>query len=85
MIAPVGEKLLFEHTKFSAIRGGGVITPPPPPGSATAHNDCEGAALSFAPGSLVASIHRPWPSLGLYRPTSAFSSDRMYLCACMVQ
>ena len=30
VIAPVGEKLLFEHTKFSAIRGGGVITPPPP-------------------------------------------------------
>ena len=24
MIAPVGEKLLFEHTKFSATRGGGV-------------------------------------------------------------
>ena len=23
MIAPVGEKLLFEHTKFSATRGGG--------------------------------------------------------------
>ena len=28
MIAPVGEKLLFEHTKFPATRGGGgVITP----------------------------------------------------------
>ena len=23
VIAPVGEKLLFEHTKFSATRGGG--------------------------------------------------------------
>ena len=28
VIAPVGEKLLFEHTTFSATRrGGGVITP----------------------------------------------------------
>ena len=37
-IAPVGEKLLFEHTKFSATRGVGVITPTtPPPGSATVH------------------------------------------------
>ena len=26
VIAPIGEKLLFEHTKFSATRGG-VITP----------------------------------------------------------
>ena len=31
VIAPVGEKLLFEHTQFSATRGGGVITPTPPP------------------------------------------------------
>ena len=36
VIAPVGEKLLFEHTKFSATRGG-VITPTTtPPVSATA-------------------------------------------------
>ena len=33
VIAPVGEKLLFEHTQFSATRGVGVgvITPTPPP------------------------------------------------------
>ena len=36
VIAPVGEKLLFEHTKFSATRGGGGDHPyPPPPVSAT--------------------------------------------------
>ena len=29
MIAPVGEKLLFEHTKFSATRGGDHPYPPP--------------------------------------------------------
>ena len=29
VIAPVGEKLLFEHTKFSATRGGGGWSPPP--------------------------------------------------------
>ena len=34
VIAPVGEKILFEHTKISATRGG-VITPVIPPGSAT--------------------------------------------------
>ena len=33
VIAPVGEKLLFEHTKFSATRGG--WSPLPPPVSAT--------------------------------------------------
>ena len=40
MIAPVGEKLLFEHTKFSATRGGGdhPYHHPPPPVSATAIN-----------------------------------------------
>ena len=33
MIAPVGEKLLFEHNKISATRGGGDLPchPPPPP------------------------------------------------------
>ena len=31
VIAPVGEKLLFEHTTFSATRGVGVITPTTPP------------------------------------------------------
>ena len=31
VIAPVGEKLLFEHTIISATRGGGVIYPAPPP------------------------------------------------------
>ena len=30
MIAPVGEKLLIEHTKFSATRGGDHPYPPPP-------------------------------------------------------
>ena len=36
MIAPVGEKLLFEHTKFSATRGGGITHPyHPHPVSAT--------------------------------------------------
>ena len=34
VIAPVGEKLLFEHTKFSATRGGG-DHPYHPPVSAT--------------------------------------------------
>ena len=29
VIAPVGEKLLFEHTQFSATRGGGGWSPPP--------------------------------------------------------
>ena len=38
VIAPVGEKLLFGHTKFSATRGGGDPTlPPPPPVSATGY------------------------------------------------
>ena len=31
VIAPVGEKLLFEHTQFSATRGGGWSPLPPPP------------------------------------------------------
>ena len=31
VIAPVGEKLLFEHTKFSATRGGGWSPLPPHP------------------------------------------------------
>ena len=31
MIAPVGEKLLFEHTTFSATKGGGGDHPYPPP------------------------------------------------------
>ena len=31
VIAPVGEKLLFEHTKFSATRGGDHPYHPPPP------------------------------------------------------
>ena len=36
MIAPVGEKLLFEHTTFSATRGLVGDHPYHPPGSATA-------------------------------------------------
>ena len=31
VIAPVAEKLLFEHTQISATRGGGVIYPVHPP------------------------------------------------------
>ena len=37
VIAPVGEKLLFEHTTFSATRGGDHPYHPTPPVSATAY------------------------------------------------
>ena len=47
MIAPVGEKLLFERNKISATRGGGGDLPcHPPPLDPPLDNDTEGERMN---------------------------------------
>ena len=61
-IAPVGEKLLFEHTQFSATRGGIIPTPPlypPLGGKGSAHKSGGWPSLSSAL-SAPQSRQMPW-------------------------